>query len=167
MLVRSSSSLRFRKRTSGAPPLDNIVPWACLPDAAFVLLRRQRRRLADPTSARHAHHRQDRDAGRRLPAQPEAKVRSTTFDPSCEPLPAIALLRDGDLVVVAKADDKKILLQVPNEPRPSLLGCDEFVSIWNRKLVMTGAARWSILPADRGAAVAAALRVAARHRGQT
>jgi subfamily B ATP-binding cassette protein HlyB/CyaB len=42
--------------------------------------------------------------------------------------------------VVAKADDKKILLQVPNEPRPSLLGRDQFVSICSplRHLVVHG-----------------------------
>src|SRR6185437_7460282 len=45
----------------------------------------------------------------------KAKVRSTTFDRLANtPLPAIAALKDGGFVVVAKADDKKILLQAPN-----------------------------------------------------
>lgn len=67
----------------------------------------------------------------------KAKVRSTTFDRLANtPLPAIAALKDGGFVVVAKADDKKILLQAPNEPRPSLLSREQFEAIWNRELVM-------------------------------
>jgi autotransporter passenger strand-loop-strand repeat protein len=67
----------------------------------------------------------------------KAKVRSTTFDRLANtPLPAIAALKDGGFVVVAKADDRKILLQAPNEPRPSLLSREQFEAIWNRELVM-------------------------------
>jgi ATP-binding cassette, subfamily B, bacterial HlyB/CyaB len=51
-----------------------------------------------------------------------AKVLSTTFDRLANtPLPAIAVLKDGGFVVVAKADDRKILLRATNQPRPSLL----------------------------------------------
>lgn len=38
--------------------------------------------------------------------------------------------------MVAKADDKKILLQAPNEPRPSLLTREQFEALWNRELVL-------------------------------
>jgi subfamily B ATP-binding cassette protein HlyB/CyaB len=67
----------------------------------------------------------------------KAKVRNTTFDRLANtPLPAIAVLKDGGFVVVAKADDKKILLQAPNEPRPSLLPREQFEAIWNGELVL-------------------------------
>ena len=77
------------------------------------------RRAAVP-SARHPHHRQDRDAARGPAVQPEGQgPQVTTLDRLANtPLPAIAQLKDGGFVVVAKADDKKILLQAPNEPRP-------------------------------------------------
>jgi subfamily B ATP-binding cassette protein HlyB/CyaB len=75
----------------------------------------------------------------------KARVRSTTFERLANtPLPAIAALKDGGFVVVAKADDKKILLQAPNEPRPSLLSREQFEAIWNRELVMM-ARRGSLL----------------------
>src|SRR5262245_45197871 len=44
----------------------------------------------------------------------KARVRGTSFGRlATTPLPAIAALKDGGFVVVAKADDKKVLLQAP------------------------------------------------------
>ena len=67
----------------------------------------------------------------------KARVRATSFARlATTPLPAIAALKNGGFVVVAKADDKKVLLQAPNEPRPSLLTQEQFEAIWNGELVL-------------------------------
>ena len=42
------------------------------------------------------------------------------------PLPAIASLRDGGFLVVAKAAEDKVLVQSPLAPRPALMTRDEF-----------------------------------------
>jgi len=50
----------------------------------------------------------------------KARVRETTFPRlAATPLPAIAALKDGGFVVVAKADDKKVLLQAPGVTQDS------------------------------------------------
>ncbi|MBN9087630.1 MAG: type I secretion system permease/ATPase [Reyranella sp.] len=67
----------------------------------------------------------------------KARIRATAFARlATTPLPAIAALKDGGFVVVAKADDKKVLLQAPNEPRPSLLTQEQFEATWNGELVL-------------------------------
>jgi subfamily B ATP-binding cassette protein HlyB/CyaB len=52
------------------------------------------------------------------------------------PLPAIAALRDGGFLVVAKAADDKILVQSPLQARPSLMTRDEFVAAWDGQLIL-------------------------------
>src|SRR5260370_24674070 len=47
------------------------------------------------------------------------------------PLPAIAALRDGGFLVVAKAGDDKVLVQVPLALRPALMTHEEFVAVWD------------------------------------
>jgi ATP-binding cassette, subfamily B, bacterial HlyB/CyaB len=75
----------------------------------------------------------------------KARVRATTFARlATTPLPAIAALKDGGFVVLAKADDKKVLLQAPNEPRPSLMTREQFEAVWNGELVLM-ARRGSLL----------------------
>jgi subfamily B ATP-binding cassette protein HlyB/CyaB len=67
----------------------------------------------------------------------KARVRATAFARlATTPLPAIAPLKDGGFVVVAKADDKKVLIQAPNEPKPALLTQEQFEAIWNGELVL-------------------------------
>src|SRR4051794_14171615 len=50
------------------------------------------------------------------------------------PLPAIACLRDGGFLLVAKADGDKVLVQLPQAPRPALMTRDEFVAVWDGRL---------------------------------
>ena len=51
------------------------------------------------------------------------------------PLPAIAALRDGGFLVVAKAAEGKVLVQSPAS-RPALMTRDELVSIWDGQLIL-------------------------------
>src|SRR5436190_525197 len=75
----------------------------------------------------------------------KARTRSTAFARlAATPLPAIAALRDGGFVVLAKADGEKVLLQVPHEPRPTLLRRQAFEAMWTGELVLM-ARRGSLL----------------------
>src|SRR5262249_40608338 len=45
------------------------------------------------------------------------------------PLPAIAALRDGGFIVVAKAAEDKVLVQSPQASRPALMTRDELLAV--------------------------------------
>ena len=67
----------------------------------------------------------------------KARSRVTTWDRLPRtPLPAIAQFRDGGFALVAKADAEKVLLQLPNVPRPTLVKKEQFESVWNGHLVL-------------------------------
>jgi ATP-binding cassette, subfamily B, bacterial HlyB/CyaB len=51
------------------------------------------------------------------------------------PLPAIAALRDGGFLVLAKASDDKVLVQAPSS-RPALMNRDEFLAVWDGALIL-------------------------------
>ena len=62
------------------------------------------------------------------------------------PLPAIAMLRDGSFMVIAKASADKVLVQSPQAQRPVLMERDELCAIWDGGLIlMTRRARLSDL----------------------
>jgi subfamily B ATP-binding cassette protein HlyB/CyaB len=52
------------------------------------------------------------------------------------PLPAIACLRDGSFLVVARFTDGKVMVQHPTQGRPHLLGPVEFDRIWTGQLIL-------------------------------
>jgi ATP-binding cassette, subfamily B, bacterial HlyB/CyaB len=52
------------------------------------------------------------------------------------PLPAIAALRDGGFMVVAKAAEDKVLVQSPQASRPALMTRDELLAVWDGKLIL-------------------------------
>ncbi len=52
------------------------------------------------------------------------------------PLPAIAPLRDGGFLVLAKADEDRVLVQSPLAPRPVLMTRDELASVWDGQLIL-------------------------------
>src|SRR5882757_1838857 len=52
------------------------------------------------------------------------------------PLPAIATLRDGRFMVLAKAGDDEVLVQAPQASRPSLMSRDELLAIWDGGLIL-------------------------------
>lgn len=51
------------------------------------------------------------------------------------PLPGIAVLQDGFLLL-AKASDDQVIVQYPNSPRPQLMTREEFESVWSGQLVL-------------------------------
>ncbi|MFO1162170.1 MAG: type I secretion system permease/ATPase [Reyranellaceae bacterium] len=51
------------------------------------------------------------------------------------PLPAIASLRDGGFMVVAKASEEQVLVQSPQTARPALMTREEFVAVWDGGLI--------------------------------
>ena len=52
------------------------------------------------------------------------------------PLPAIAALRDGGFLVVAKAADDKVLVQSPQTTRPLLMTQAELTAVWDGRLIL-------------------------------
>src|SRR5262249_24118257 len=52
------------------------------------------------------------------------------------PPPAVATLRDGGFLLVAKADEDKVLVQSPLEIRPSVMTRDDFVAMWDGQLIL-------------------------------
>src|SRR6476661_4046869 len=52
------------------------------------------------------------------------------------PLPAIAALRDGGFLVVAKAAEDKVLVQSPLATRPLLMTRDELLAVWDGRLIL-------------------------------
>jgi subfamily B ATP-binding cassette protein HlyB/CyaB len=52
------------------------------------------------------------------------------------PLPALARLKDGNYVVLARVDDEQVLLQDPREPRPTVLLRDSFEQAWSGSLIL-------------------------------
>ena len=53
------------------------------------------------------------------------------------PLPAIARLRDGRFMVVAKASEDKVLVQSPQDSRPTLMTRAELLEVWDGDLILT------------------------------
>src|SRR6266849_1152064 len=52
------------------------------------------------------------------------------------PLPAIAVLRDGGFLVVAKAAEDKVLVQSPQAPRPTLMTREDLLAVWDGRLIL-------------------------------
>jgi ATP-binding cassette, subfamily B, bacterial HlyB/CyaB len=52
------------------------------------------------------------------------------------PLPAIAALRDGGYLILAKAGEDKVLVQKGSAPRPELMTRGQFEAVWDRRLVL-------------------------------
>jgi subfamily B ATP-binding cassette protein HlyB/CyaB len=52
------------------------------------------------------------------------------------PLPGIAVLRDGDFIVLGKVGEDKAIVQSPHASRPSLMTRDELEAVWDGHLVL-------------------------------
>jgi ATP-binding cassette, subfamily B, bacterial HlyB/CyaB len=52
------------------------------------------------------------------------------------PLPAIATLRDGGFMVIGKAAEDQVLVQVPGEARPAFMTRAELLAIWDGGLIL-------------------------------
>ena len=52
------------------------------------------------------------------------------------PLPAIAALRDGGFMIIAKAGEDKVLVQYPHTARPVLMTQSELLALWDGELIL-------------------------------
>src|SRR5262245_27912175 len=52
------------------------------------------------------------------------------------PMPALAVLKDGSYLVLAKFGEDKVLVQSPMEPRPRVLKREELEAVWGGQLVL-------------------------------
>jgi len=52
------------------------------------------------------------------------------------PMPAIAALRDGSFLLLAKASEDKVLVQSPDASRPALMSLVELLSVWDGSLIL-------------------------------
>jgi subfamily B ATP-binding cassette protein HlyB/CyaB len=67
----------------------------------------------------------------------KARVHRTDWSRlSRTPLPAIATLRDGGLLVVAGASEDKVLVQSPETRRPALMTQAELLAVWDGSLIL-------------------------------
>jgi subfamily B ATP-binding cassette protein HlyB/CyaB len=67
----------------------------------------------------------------------KARVHRTAWSRlASTPLPAIACLRDGGFLLVAKVGPDKVLVQAPLAPRPALMTREEFEAVWDRRLIL-------------------------------
>jgi subfamily B ATP-binding cassette protein HlyB/CyaB len=67
----------------------------------------------------------------------KAKLVSTTLPRLTQtPLPCMALLRNGQYVILARADENQLLIQDPLVGRPQVVPPDEFAEGWSGKLIL-------------------------------
>ena len=52
------------------------------------------------------------------------------------PLPGIAVSRDGGFLLLGRASEDKILVRVPDQPRPQLMTRTELEAVWDGRLVL-------------------------------
>ncbi len=121
-------------RVSPAAPADSGVE-------ALVLLLRLQGVSADAGEIRHRLGTDRIGAAEMLRCAREVglkarAVRTRWARLGATPLPAIASLRDGGYLVVAKAADDKVLVQPPLGPRPVLMTQAEFVAAWDGSLIL-------------------------------
>jgi len=67
----------------------------------------------------------------------KARAQRTSWDRlSKTPLPGIAVLRDGDFLILGKAGDDKVLVQRPFAPQPETMTRNQFEALWTGHLVL-------------------------------
>jgi subfamily B ATP-binding cassette protein HlyB/CyaB len=67
------------------------------------------------------------------------KARERTIDwdrLTTTPLPAIAALRDGGFLLLGKIADGKVMVQMPQSSRPTLMTKSDFEAIWDGRIVL-------------------------------
>jgi subfamily B ATP-binding cassette protein HlyB/CyaB len=52
------------------------------------------------------------------------------------PMPSIAVLRDGDFIIIGKVGEDKAVVQSPQSPRPSLMTRADLEAVWDGQLVV-------------------------------
>src|SRR5215470_2792364 len=130
-------------RTQVSTAIDSARPADSPPDSgleALVMLLRLQGVAADAGQIRHRLGTDKIGAPEMLRCAKDlglkARACSTKWSRLARtPLPAIAALRDGGFLVLAKAGDDKVLVQSP-QTRPALMTQPEFVAIWDGTLIL-------------------------------
>ena len=67
----------------------------------------------------------------------KARAPTTKWDRlASTPLPGIAALRDGGFLILGKVAEDKVLIQHPSSPRPEVMTCAQFETVWDGRLVL-------------------------------
>jgi ATP-binding cassette, subfamily B, bacterial HlyB/CyaB len=67
----------------------------------------------------------------------KARLRTTAWPRlATTPLPAIAALRDGTFMLLAKVGEDKIIVQSPGSPRPAMMTRAELEQVWDGQLIL-------------------------------
>src|SRR5215510_15131618 len=108
--------------------------------SALVMLLRFHGLGADPEQIRHRFGRGTIGIPEMLRCAKElglkARARLTTWERLVStPMPAIAALRDGGFLLLGKASDDKVLVQLPQSTQPTLMTREELTLLWDGGLV--------------------------------
>ena len=64
------------------------------------------------------------------------KIKTSWQRLAVTPLPGIALLRDGEFLLLGKVTDDKVIAQQPQQPQPIVMSRVEFEALWTGELVL-------------------------------
>ncbi len=120
--------------TNGPPPTDSGLE-------ALVTLLHLQGVAADAGQIRHRLGTDKIGAADMLRCARELGLKARAYRTSWSrlgntPLPAIASLRAGGFLLLAKTDGDRLLVQWPLEPRPVLMTRDELLAVWDGQLIL-------------------------------
>jgi ATP-binding cassette, subfamily B, bacterial HlyB/CyaB len=109
--------------------------------AALVMLLRFHGIGADPEQIRHRLGSNAVAVAEMLRCAKELGLKARIYRTSWRrlattPLPGIAILRDGGFLLLGKADEDKVIVQSPLEPRPALMTRIELEAVWDGQLLL-------------------------------
>jgi ATP-binding cassette, subfamily B, bacterial HlyB/CyaB len=122
----------------GTLPAEPDTGLACL-----VMLARFHATAADPGQLAHVHAVDGGPfgiaeillAGKKLGLQAK-RVTTTLARLARTPLPAIAVMRGGEFVVLARADEDQVLVHDPRAGRPQVIERETFAAAWTGELIL-------------------------------
>ena len=129
--------------TAQAQPAATAQPELDTGIVALMLLARYHQLPVDPAQIRHQYSDEGKPlsteqillASRRL----GLKSRLATVDMSrlgTTPLPAIAVMDNGDFVILARHDGDRVLIQHPRSAGPEILSIQVFEASWSGRLIL-------------------------------
>ena len=129
------------KDTAQAQPAATAQPELDTGIVALMLLARYHQLPVDPAQIRHQYGRGQAAIDRADPASPPAaglKSRLATVDMSrlgTTPLPAIAVMDNGDFVILARHDGDRVPIH-PRSAGPEILSIQVFEASWSGRLIL-------------------------------
>src|SRR5215469_9682709 len=108
---------------------------------AVVMLLRYHGIGADPGQIQHRFGGVKFGIGEMLRCAKDFGLRARAFSTNWArlantPFPGIAVLKDGNFLIVGKVGDGKILIQSPGSPRPAVMTQAEFEGVWDGRIVL-------------------------------